>query len=73
MANYGDEFGDREQLAEWEALAARPIRRFHHRQDPFQVYSEEEFRQRFRLSKECTLGLFRRIQHHFPQSNSERG
>ena len=74
MANYADEVGDWEDIEAWEELAARPIiRRFRHRQDPFQVYSEEEFKQQFRLSKECTQDLFRRIQHYFPKTTNERG
>lgn len=73
MNNYVDEFDAWEDLGEWEELAARPMRRFHHRQDPFQMYSEEEFRQRYRLSKECTQDLLGRIHHHLPESASERG
>ncbi|RUM29998.1 MAG: hypothetical protein DSY42_05300 [Aquifex sp.] len=73
MANNAEDFDAWEDLGEWEELAARPVRRFHHRQDPFQIYSEEEFRRRFRLSKECTQDLLRRIRHHLPEAESERG
>ncbi len=73
MDNYLDEFGAWEDIEEWEELAARPVRRFHHRLDPFQMYSEEEFRQQYRLSKECTQNLLRRIHHHLPESANERG
>ena len=73
MANNEDEIDAWEDLGAWEELAARPVRRFHPRQDPFQVYTEEEFRQRYRLSKECVQNLLERIQHLLPESANERG
>ena len=69
-------FGDMdawEEIREWEELAARPMRRFRQRADPFVIYTEAEFKERYRLSKQCVQDLLGRIEHHLPQSESERG
>ena len=55
MTNYADEFGDRENLAEWKELAARPLQHFHHRQEG--IYTR--------------ISPLLRTRHHFPDSNSE--
>ena len=53
-----------EDLKEWDELAARPVLSFHHRQNPFQVDIEDEFRQRFHLSKaSCLSSEYHHLDH----------
>ncbi len=45
-------------VGQWEDLAIRRrTRLFRSRRDPLEMYSEEEFIQRFRLSKQVNLDL----------------
>ncbi|XP_050704110.1 putative nuclease HARBI1 [Eriocheir sinensis] len=61
-------------VGQWEDLAIRRrTRLFRSRRDPFEMYSEEEFTQRFRLSKQVTLDLLSKIQHLLPDSTRKRG
>nr|XP_027220134.1 putative nuclease HARBI1 [Penaeus vannamei] len=53
--------------------AARRKRRFKKRRDPFEYYCEEEFTQRYRISKDIARDLLRRISHRLPSSRNRRG
>ncbi|XP_050704623.1 putative nuclease HARBI1 isoform X1 [Eriocheir sinensis] len=74
MAAYRHLLREVAHLGEWEDLAIRRrTRKFKTRRDPLEIYSEEEFLQRYRLSKQATVDLLSKIQHLLPKSASKRG
>lgn len=50
-----------------------PRRVIKDRQNPFTAYSEEEFIQRYRLSKECTHTLLAELEPYLPKAQDGRG
>ena len=53
--------------------ARLPRRLVTDRQNPFTAYSEEEFIQRYRLSKECIRTLLEQVEPHVPRAQDGRG
>ncbi|XP_042228180.1 putative nuclease HARBI1 [Homarus americanus] len=70
---YREDFDDIEEIRMLSQLDGMRKRRFRVRRDPFQYYNEEEFIQRYRLSKDSTRELLTKIRHHLPMSLSRRG
>lgn len=61
-------------LGELELMDELPQhRRFQTRSDPFLEYTEGEFIDRYRLSKEVSLDLLSKIEHLLPASETNRG
>ena len=73
MADYHHYLHELEEIANWEEVNARRIRRFVQRRDPFSLYSDKEFLERYRLSKSCVRDLLEKIQEQLPVSNDRRG
>ncbi|KAK3889072.1 hypothetical protein Pcinc_006947 [Petrolisthes cinctipes] len=60
MADYRHHIHELEEIAEWEEVNGRRTRRFVERTDPFALYSDKEFLERYRLSKVCVQDLLRK-------------
>ena len=67
------DFLDFQEFVERDHIEERRRRRFIERKNPFHYYSDGEFLQRYRLSKESVNELLARIQQHLPDSVNRRG
>ncbi|XP_045112504.1 putative nuclease HARBI1 [Portunus trituberculatus] len=72
MADYHHYIQEFEELAEWEEVIERWTLKFVERADPFAVYSDKDFVERYRLSKVCVHHLLEKIQEQLPTSNNRR-
>lgn len=73
MEDYLDQLYELDELLELEAVDEFRRRRVIKRRNPFEYYSEEEFEQRYRLTKGCATDLLKRVSHHLPTSLNRRG
>lgn len=73
MADYQHYLQELEDIGNWEMINGRRARRFVERGDPFSLDSDEEFLQRYRLSKAGVRDLLQRIQAELPTSNNRLG
>ena len=73
MDDYMQDMEDIEEINAWDDLQERQKRIHLRRFDPFEYYSEDEFVQRYRLSKRCFSNLLSRIEPELPTSMDRRG
>ncbi|XP_064109980.1 putative nuclease HARBI1 [Macrobrachium nipponense] len=73
MDEYLEDLLEIEEIAEWEEMINRQRRQRKKRIDPLLYYSEKEFQQRYRLSKELFTELLERIEPQLPNSLDQRG